>query len=244
MARKKKTPAPAAAPFGPEPSDFTGPYRGAGQESPYLNPVGSFGTASFPQQSAESYGPGSPFQPGPYAAPGQAPASQVKYKPQDLKTLGYAAPIGAGLGAASQVTPTTDASDAVMQTLAAGATGAAEGAATGAALGAIGGPGGALGGAVAGGIAGVVMGGMQSYLGLKRARAARREQEKRLSEVQAREDRRAQQERADAQQAQGYNRRQNAIQSHWNAMNYVVNQINNTVAQDQNLRDRFLSLGR
>lgn len=252
MAKKKKSPvnySTSALPFGPKNAEDSAvlPYLPAGNDSPYQNPIDfSAPLVSFPSSNPQDYGPGSVFQPGPYApqAPTGAPKQQVQYKPGDLKTLGYLAPLGDGLGAASQVQPTTDASDAVVQSLATGATGALSGASTGAMIGAMGGPLTAAGGALIGGVSGLVMGGIQSYLGLKRARSQRREQEKQTREIQAREDRREALARSDAKEAQGYSRRQNAIQSQWNAMNYVVNQLNNTLAQDQNLKDRFLQLGR
>lgn len=165
------------------------------------------------------------------------------YRPQDLKTLGYVAPISAGLGAGNSVVPTTNAAEAVADTVTAGLAGAASGAATGAAIGSIGGAPGALVGAGVGGVVGIVSGGIKSYLGLRAARRARRYQERQNALIQAKNDAREKQSREDAVSNMSYNRRVQAVQSQYNAQVQTMNMINELIGQDQNVKDRFLALG-
>lgn len=187
------------------------------------------------------------FAPAPTLSMPVAQSSQA----QSQNALGYLAPVMSGLAAGSQAQPTTNAQGAIMQTIGSGVTGAGGGALAGAAIGAAGGPVGALGGAAIGGLVSLVSGGIQSYFGLRQARAQKREQERLIAEINRKEEERFQyqkelnaQARSDNQENIRYNRRQAALSSQFNAFNSVLALLNNAQAQDQNMKNLFIQQGR
>lgn len=170
---------------------------------------------------------------------------------QSAPVMGIAAPLAAGLNAGAQVQPTTDAGSAVLQTATAGLGGAASGALAGAAIGAAGGPIGALGGAAIGGLTSLVSSGIQSFLGLKDARAAKRAQDKQAAYVKSwneneRKYNREQdaQHRSDGMEQTRYNRRQNALNSQWKAFQSTIDILNQGIRDDDNIRAMFVKEAR
>jgi outer membrane lipoprotein SlyB len=178
-------------------------------------------------------------------APPAAPAPTPQANPQ---ALAYLAPATAGLGAGSQVQPTTSAPSAVMQTVGAGAAGAVGGAVAGAA---VGGPVGAAVGAAAGGLIGLVSGGISSYFGLKDAREQRRKQERDEAYIRQKNEEhdayiKEQNElaRSDNQEQQRYTRRQAAMASQMNAYQSVLAILNKNAADNEGANQLFLERGR
>lgn len=179
------------------------------------------------------------------AAPAPKPAAAAQ--PAGTQTLGLMAPAASGFAAGSQVQPTPSAPSAVMQTVGAGVAGAAAGATLGSVV-----PGvGTAVGAGVGGLIGLVSGGIQSFFGLKEARAQKRSQERQIAEVrrlqeEEKEYRRSQdaQTRKDSQENLTYNRRQAALASQWNAFQSTLSLLNKGMAEDENLKKIFLERGR
>jgi hypothetical protein len=171
--------------------------------------------------------------------PNPPPAPAAPAAP-GLKSMQLLAPIQSGLAAGGSVQPTTDAGEAVLDTAMAGLGGAASGMAVGAAMGAGGGPvGAAVGGAI-----GLVAGGLKAYLGLKKARKTQRKNDAIARAIEAKEEARHQETRNDNLRAERYNKRQNALQSMWNAQQTAMARINEIMANDQNAKAMFLKLGR
>lgn len=178
-------------------------------------------------------------------SPITAPAAPA---PQGGKAFQYLVPALAGFGSGSSVQPTTSAPSAVMQGVGAGIGGAASGAALGTAIA----PGvGTAVGAGVGGLVGLVSGGIQSYFGLKDARAQKREMNKRIKEIQEKEQERFDYEkqqnalaRSDAKEQQGYDRRRNALASQWAAFQSVMGILNKGMQDDENIKSLFLQRGR
>lgn len=159
---------------------------------------------------------------------------------QQQRQLKYMEPVSLGLSAGATVGKTTNSESAVLNTLGAGAAGVAEGGATG-----------GLYGAVAGGIVGLVSGGIQSYTGLKQARADKRASDKQTAYIKKwNEDERAynqQQDalrRSDSLEQQRYNRRQNAIATQWKAFQSTFDILHAGITQDENLRSMFVKEAR
>jgi hypothetical protein len=157
-------------------------------------------------------------------------------------------PATAGAGTGSSVKPTTSAPSAVMQTVGAGVSGAASGAAMGTAIAP--GPGTAIGAGV-GGLVGLVSGGIQSYYGLRDARAQKREMNRRIKEIDEKEAERVEyqkqlnaQSRADNKEQQGYDRRRNALASQWSAFQSVMGILNKGMQDDEQIKSLFLERGR
>lgn len=218
------------------------------------NPVGSFlpPPVRDPRLAIPQGGTTQMFvEQGPYGMPGspiartQVPPKgaspwEPQYDPMGMKVQGYLGAASSGFGAGSQVAPTPSAGEAALQVAGSTLSGAAQGAAVGSIVPGIG----TAVGAGVGALAGLVTGGIGAYLGVKSARKKRREEERRYREIQAREDARAKQERADMKEAQGYNRRQNAIQSRYNSMQWVIANLNTAMSKDENLKNQFIGLGR
>ena len=154
--------------------------------------------------------------------------------------MGYLGPLQAGMGAGSNVTPTTSVEGAVLQAGGAGLTGAASGAMTGAMIGAMGGPIGAAGGAAIGGLVGLAAGGLNAYLGLTAAR-----EQKRAQERQNREIRRLNAlSRKDAARQDSENRKMRAVQARWDTFNYAQNRLFEVAKTDEDLKQIFITQGR
>ncbi|MDB5046974.1 MAG: hypothetical protein JWO30_45 [Fibrobacteres bacterium] len=163
------------------------------------------------------------------------------------QAAGYLAPVAAGFSAGSQTQPTTNAGGAVMQTVGSGIAGATAGAALGSAVPGIG----TAIGAGVGGLVGLVSGGIQSYMGLKEARANKRAQEKAIAQVnkqnaeqQAYDRSQAALKRSDTLEQARYNRKQTAIASQWKAMQATMDILNKNMNQDENIKSLFLAGGR
>lgn len=164
--------------------------------------------------------------------------------PEARKMTGYA---NAGLGgftAGSQIAPTADSGDAMLQVGGATVGGAAQGAIAGAMVG--GAPGALVGGAI-GGLTALVTGGLNAWMGTSAARKQQRSQDKIRRDIQARDEARYQQarrdqekyfniERGDNMEKERYNRRITALQSQWAAQQKAKDALNETMLQDQNLK--------
>lgn len=214
-----------------------------------LNPFEEKPAGYFPQQKPADYatfgqqaGPwASPSVSSPYANPGYAQNQQAQ------KALGYMAPVTSGFAAGSQVQPTTNAASAAMQAVGAGVQGAAAGAAIGSII-----PGfGTAVGAGVGGLVGLVSGGIQSFNGLKQARAQKRDMDRQYADIMRKEEERLayekelnEQARSDNQEGLRYNRRQAALSSQWNAFNSVLTLLNGAQVQDQTMKTNFIQQGR
>lgn len=198
--------------------------------------------AIYPQSDPLAYDPnklGSPYGM-PIGVGNPNPPATPKPSPAGMKSMQYLAPIQAGLTAAGSVQPTTDSSEAVFDAVSAGLGGAASGAATGAAMGA----GGGLPGALIGGAIGLTVGGLKAFLGLKSARRAQRKADAIQKAANAKEEARHKEQRDDVLRAERTNKRQNALNSMWNAQQSALSRINEIMANDQNAKAMFLKLGR
>ncbi len=167
--------------------------------------------------------------------------------PEARKMTGYANAGLGGFAAGSQVAPTADSGDAMLQVAGATVGGAAQGALAGAAIGAMGGPVTMLGGAAIGGLTALVTGGLNAWVGTSSARKQQRAQDKIRRDIQARDEARYQQarrdqekyfniERGDNMEKERYNRRLTALQSQWAAQQKAKDALNETMLQDQNLK--------
>ncbi len=251
MAARKKKPAPAPIPFpevGQPPAYPDTPKPGAPLPVPAItDPVGSFTQQPtiFPSPAPSDYTkPGTPHGPPmPFLAPGETSPYQNPnhvQNQQSQQTLGRLMPVMAGMGAGGAVTATPRASDAILQTAGAAATGAAQGAAMGSVI-----PGvGTAVGAAAGGFMGLVTGGIQAYTGLRAARDDARKAERVARDIQARQDARDAQVRADGQENMRYNRRMTALQSNWAAVQEAGRRMNDMMAEDEDLQQLFFATGR
>lgn len=164
--------------------------------------------------------------------------------PEARKMTGYANAGLGGFAAGSQIAPTADAGDAMLQVGGATVGGAAQGAIQGAMVG--GAPGALVGGAI-GGLTALVTSGLNAWMGTSAARKQQRAQDKIRRDIQARDEARYQQarrdqekyfniERGDNMEKERYNRRLNALQSQWVAQQKAKDALNDTMAQDANLK--------
>jgi hypothetical protein len=214
-----------------------------------INPFEEKPAGYFPQQAPSAYaGFNSPPPLSPYISAPAPAAGAVPGAAQAQSTLGYLAPIASGFAAGSQAQPTTSAAGATMQAVGSGVTGAASGAALGTMIAP--GPGTAIGAGI-GGLVGLVSGGIQSFFGLKQARAQKRDFDRQIAEINRKEAERLAYEkelnaqaRADTQESLRYNRKQAALSSQFNAFNSVLALLNNNQAQAQGNRNTFIEQGR
>lgn len=153
--------------------------------------------------------------------------------PSKVKALQTIAPAVAGFQAGAQVQNVQTTEGAVLQTISAGLGGAAGGAIAG-----------GVPGAIVGGVAGVITGGINAYLNLKSSRKARREQNRERARIEEKNRKALAQQRADVNEQMRYNRRINALNSRWEAMEKVREQFNTSVVQNENLRNLFISQAR
>lgn len=246
--------------YGPQsyPEEPALPYPFLPIPAASASPVGSFNASNapapaiYPSANAADYSKGAwadPSKPNEFVSmtPGQTSPYQTPGYAKDqanIKALSTLSPIMGGLGAGSSVQPTTDAGSAVLQTVGAGVGGAAQGALAGATLGAAGGPGGALVGAGIGGLVGLVSGGIQSYMGLRSARASKREQERVYREIIEREEMRHKEARGDQQEQLRYNRRSAALQAQWSAAQAAGQKLRSVMKDNEDLKQLFIQGGR
>lgn len=157
-----------------------------------------------------------------------------------LKQQGSVASVMPGLTASSQQVPTTDATSAVWQAVGSGISGAAGGALIGSSVGGVG----AVPGAVIGGISGLVMGTISAYTNLKAARQQRRAANKQARKIMEMQRKAQAQQRRDINEHIRYNRRINALQSRWDAVDSAREMVNKRVVQNQKLRDALINTAR
>lgn len=217
-------PAPIESPFG---NFAPTPYGGTVSPEPIQQAAAVAGPVPNPVQS--------PIQPpAPAANPNAAIAQKV---------MGLTASAASGFGAGSQVEQTPYVGDAVLQTAGSTLAGAAQGAAIGSVI-----PGvGTAVGAGVGAVVGLVSGGINSYLGLRRARAQRRQQERQLAEIRKmqKEEKDYQRmidarNRGDKFEEMRYNRSLTSAQSIWAAHNQALSRFNDVIKNDADFRDRFI----
>jgi DNA anti-recombination protein RmuC len=99
-------------------------------------------------------------------------------------------------------------------------------------------------GAAIGGLTALVAGGLQSYMGLKASRSQARKQQKLNAAIEAKNNALAARERADALEGQKYNRRTAAIQSQWQAIQAAQKHVEDILARNAELKQRFIQSGR
>lgn len=156
--------------------------------------------------------------------------------PEARQMTGYGNAALGGVAAGGQVSPTADTGDALLQVAGAGVGGAAAGFAAG----------GPVGGVI-GGIVGLVSGGINAYVGTHAARKKQRKEDKIRQDIQARDEMRYQQARRDQQkyfdvqrgddlEKERYNRKLTAAQSQWAAQERARAALNDSIAQDANLK--------
>lgn len=211
---------------------------------PFAAPIGSSDSSSTDLSTPNNPVPLTTGLPGvsPIGSQGTTPISQAPAKNSiDQATLGITNPIAAGLGAGQAAgAPTVDAGQAVANTVESGLGGAIGGATAGAALGSGLGP----PGAVVGGVVGLVAGGVNAYYSVKNARAQKRQEAALIAKAQARQDARDAQARQDAIGQLAYNRRQTALQNLHLAQQNALAGMNSILQSNQDIKDRFLKLGR
>lgn len=209
--------------------------------APPINPVGSFAPKPYGEQQAPTQQQASQAQPPAASVP--APAQNPNFElAKTVANIAGSASAGFGAGAAVEQTPY--AGDAALQTASAGIQGAASGAALGTSIA----PGpGTVAGAAIGGVLGLVTGGINSYMGLRRARAQRRQQERQFAEI-----RKMQQEERDYRRLQDsrnrkdnfenmrYNRNLNRVQSQWTAFNAAMSRVNDLLKNNAEFRESFI----
>lgn len=176
--------------------------------------------------------PPAPVAPAP-ANPNSALAQSV------ARIAGSAA---SGFGAGSQVMPTPDATDAALQVGGAVLSGAGTGFIA---------SGGNPIGAVVGGVVGLVSGGLNAYMGTRRARAARRQQERQLTEIRKMQKEEKEEgrlldarNRADTLEEKRYQRNLTRVQSVWTAHNAALSRVNDLMKTNAEFRDSFIRGGR
>lgn len=154
----------------------------------------------------------------------------------------------AGLQAGTQVSPTQSAGDAVLQTAGATIQGAGAGALAGAMIGgkvgALAGPAGIAIGAGVGALTALVSGGLQSYMGVKASRQARREQMRANAAIEAKNNAIMARNRADALEQQTYDRQLTALQSRWQAIQAANMHLNEMRMRGDQAKQRFIQNGR
>jgi outer membrane lipoprotein SlyB len=176
-----------------------------------------------------------------------APTAAQTANATQQRQIKYMQPMAQGLAAGATVGQTTNSESAVLNTLGAGAAGVASGAAVGGVY-----------GAVVGGVVGLVSGGIQSYTGLKDARAKKRAADKDAAYIKKwNEDERKYareqdeynkglnaQSRADGQEQTRYARSQNALASQWKAFQSTMDIINTGIKDDERIRAMFVKEAR
>lgn len=169
---------------------------------------------------------------------------QIQRREKGLQQQAIAGSALPGLSAPAGQVPTGDATSAVWQAIGSGLSGAAGGAFVGAKAGSIFGLPGAAGGAAIGGLAGLVVGGITAYTGLRAKRQARRDANRQAKKIMDMQRKALAQQRADVNEQLRYNRRINALQSKWDAMESARGHLNELIAGNHKLKSIFLKMGR